>query len=372
MKKSLVIFLLIVLVLSCSKSKETVNDFSIINLKWNQSYSSQTIEDVTKGLNWTLSNIGVSLKFSSSDYLQVSNSILELNIKALNFESNGREILLKLHESIYSSDEYILNNSVDIGRYVCLLIGAPNHYNELVGVPNSLQDILSKYQLLPDKGKINNSSISLVDRVIEYSLQENELQLLLSTEVDSATNSIYEFETIEIMKNGQLKFGVYDKNGFLKTAADESITNAGKIAKCMWCHESNIAQLINSQTNEPGFLSSLQLENTLRMYNQKLFSSQVTRTNNVVDYINLQEHTKMELLYISFMNPSAQRLSEEWNMSQSDVFIRLSSLARHTYSEFPFLGLLYHRDEVKRYAPVTGLAVSSSVREKSLIEVNHL
>jgi len=197
MKKSLVIFLLIVLVLSCSKSKETVNDFSIINLKWNQSYSSQTIEDVTKGLNWTLSNIGVSLKFSSSDYLQVSNSILELNIKALNFESNGREILLKLHESIYSSDEYILNNSVDIGRYVCLLIGAPNHYNELVGVPNSLQDILSKYQLLPDKGKINNSSISLVDRVIEYSLQENELQLLLSTEVDSATNSIYEFETIE-------------------------------------------------------------------------------------------------------------------------------------------------------------------------------
>mgnify|MGYP007014124880 FL=1 len=72
------------------------------------------------------------------------------------------------------------------------------------------------------------------------------------------------------------------------------------------------------------------------------------------------------------MHPSAERLSNEWGLSVTDVTLRLGHLTRHTYGEFPFLGLLYHREEVEQYSPFHGLKVSSSVREKSQIEVNHL
>ena len=295
-KRNYLILFLVVLSLSCSKEQETATDFSIINLKWNKSYPNQTREDAVKGLNWTLSNIGVSIK--SNDYLEVSDNIMTLNINALSLEDGGREPLLKLHESIFNSQEYILNNNIDLGRYVCLLIGASNHYFELVQIPNALHDVLSNYQLLPVKGKINNSSVSYVDRVVEYSNLTNGKQLFLSTEIDSVTDSVYEYETIEIMKNGQLKFGVYGKNGLRKNSSDPLITDAGKMAKCMWCHESNYAPLINRQLNEPGYLLAQQLDDTIKMYQQKLFTYQTKLTNSVVKYGRLQEHTKMELLYM--------------------------------------------------------------------------
>ena len=140
----------------------------------------------------------------------------------------------------------------------------------------------------------------------------------------------------------------------------------------MWCHEFRYIPASNRQVNEPGFLLSNQLNDTINMYQQKLFTHQTNLTNSVVDFSKLQEHTKMELLYISFMHPSAERLSNEWGLSVTDVTLRLGHLTRHTYGEFPFLGLLYHREEVEQYSPFHGLKVSSSVREKSQIEVNHL
>ena len=72
------------------------------------------------------------------------------------------------------------------------------------------------------------------------------------------------------------------------------------------------------------------------------------------------------------MNPSAQVLSKEWNMTITDVLDILSSLQTHEHEEFAFLGDVYHRIEIEGFAPFTSLHVSSSVREQSQIEVNHL
>ena len=51
----------------------------------------------------------------------------------------------------------------------------------------------------------------------------------------------------------------------------------------------------------------------------------------------------------------------------------LAGLPTHDYPEFPFLGNnLYHRNEIEIFSPFQGLQVSTSVREESIIEVNHL
>ena len=91
-----------------------------------------------------------------------------------------------------------------------------------------------------------------------------------------------------------------------------------------------------------------------------------------VDFSQTQQHTFTELLYISFMEPSAERLSREWNLTLTEVQNRLTGLPTHTYDEFPFLGTLYHRKDIELLAPYPGLSVSDHVREQSQTEVNHL
>lgn len=372
MKKILILFTTILL-FACendSYSDLIVTDTSI-NLKWNKAYSDDTIDKSLIGLKWALSYVGASLPNSTSGFVITDNTI-SLDIKKLGFNENAIKRLLQLSDKIKDTSEYKVNNSVDLGRYVTLLIGASEHYYEIVGVPNTLDEILNKYILLPQKGYVNNSAVSLEHRIIQFSEQNGFNQVFISEEVDPITGEIYEYETIELLPNGQLRFGIFDINGIRKPNADASHSNAGKPAKCMWCHESTINTLFTLQNNYSGYLTASELQNTLIGFRD---SHHILKINlqNGVDFTQTQQHTLTELLYISFMEPSAERLSIEWNMSVSEVQNLLAGLPTHDYPEFPFLGNnLYHRNEIESFAPFQGLQVSSFVREPSTNEVNHL
>ena len=194
----------------------------------------------------------------------------------------------------------------------------------------------------------------------------------MTTEVDPISQEIYEYETLELLPNGQLRFGIFDANGIRIPAADATHTNAGKAAKCMWCHESTINPLFAPQTDYPNYLTYNELQNTLQGYRIQHNDNKTTLFPNGVDFTQTQQHTLTELLYISFMEPSAERLSFEWNLPLPEVENMLSGLETHIYDEFPFLGNLYHREDIEPFAPFQGLQVSSSVREPSEIEVNYL
>jgi hypothetical protein len=333
-----------------------VDTSSNLNLKWNKAYPDDTIDKSIIGLKWALSYIGAELPINSNK---------------LGFNQNAKEKLAILHSKIIASDEYQTNNAIDLGRYVTLLIGASQHYYELIGTPTTLSEILNNYTLLPQKGYVNNSGVSLEHRIIQFSEQNGFNQLFLSEEVNPITGAIYEYETIELLSNGQLRFGIFDANGNRKNNANPSHSNAGKPAKCMWCHESTIQQLFYPINDFTGYLTATQLQNTLINYRESNRNLKLQLTNGV-DFSQTQQHTLTELLYISFMEPSAERLSLEWNLPINQVQSLLSSLPTHQYDEFPFLGNLYYRNEIENLAPFEGLAVSSNVREESIIEVNHL
>ncbi len=370
--KKLLFLLCLSLSISCERDSysDLIETEATINLKWNKAYADDTIDKSLIGLKWALSYVGAVLPSSTSGFSN-TDSTITIDIKKLGFTENARQKVMQLTEKIKATSEYQTNNAVDLGRFVSLLLGASEHYYEIIGTPKTLTELLNQYTLLPQKGYVNNSGVSLEHRIIRFSEQSGFNQLFLSEEVDPVSGEIYEYETIELLPNGQLRFGIFDTEGNRKNNADATHSNAGKPAKCMWCHESNINQMFTPQNDYSGYLPYADFQNTLISFRESNRNQKLALTDGV-DFAQTQQHTLTELLYISFMEPSAERLSVEWNLPLAQVTDLLSGLPTHVYDEFPFLGILYDRKDVESLAPFQGLSVSSRVREESQIEVNHL
>ncbi len=366
--------LLIIFILSISCTNSTYDDIvpenNSLNLKWNKSFEEDTIEKATIGLQWALSYMGAIIPLNGDGINTQSGQII-IEIDKIGFSSYSEGKLKNLHEVIINSEEYQLNEYIDVGRYVSLLLGASEHYYEITGVPYLLSDLLDSYTLIPERGFVNNSGVSFESRIISFSEQNGLNQLFFCTEIDPNTNEILEYETVDLMPNGQVRFGIYDKNGFRINNTAPTHSNAGKPAKCMWCHESGIQPLFSEQDDFEGFIPYLEFKDILsnfRLSHRNIQNSLV----DGVDFEETQQHVFTELLYISFMEPSVDRLSLEWNMTIEEVEGLLVGLPTHIHEEFPFLGILYHREEVEHFAPFSGLQVSSSIREESEIEVNYI
>ena len=370
--KKLLTIVFLYSILSCESNtySDLIETDTTITLKWNKAYADDSIDKSLIGLKWALSYVGAALPPSNSGFLNTENTIT-IDLKKLGFSVDAQQKLLKLSKKIIVTKEYQTNKNIDLGRYITLLLGASQHYYEIVGTPKTLTQLLNQYVLLPQKGYVNNSGVSLEHRIVQFSEQNGFNQVFVSKEIDPVSGEIYEYETIELLPNGQLRFGIFDVNGNRKDNADASHTNAGKPAKCMWCHESNVQQLFTPQLDFAGYLTSSQLQNTLINYRESNRNLKLQLTNGV-DFSQTQQHTLTELLYISFMEPSADRLRLEWNLPIAQVQNILSGLPTHIYNEFPFLGNLYYRKDIENLAPFQGLSVSSSVREASQTEVNHL
>ena len=371
MRKLLFCILSLVL-LSCSNNKySTLNETdSLINLKWNKAYPDDTINKSLIGLKWALSYCGAILP-SSTNGIIVSENTITIDLKNIGFTETAYQKLLTLSDKIKASPKYKITSSVDLGRYVTLLIGASEHYYEITGIPSTLNELVSNYELLPTKGYINNSMIASNHRLIQFSKQNGFNQLYISTELDSISGKILEYETIEIIPNGQLRFGIFDEKGKRILAANSKHTAAGKPAKCIWCHESVYNPLFSKQKNVENYLTQHELQNQIKSDNEML-QKRRSKLQSEINYNNKQDHVYTELLYISFMEPSAERLSLEWNVPINEVKMKLYGLQTHIYEEFPFLGNLYHRNEIEKLAPFKSLKVSNAIREFSDNEVHHL
>jgi hypothetical protein len=139
----------------------------------------------------------------------------------------------------------------------------------------------------------------------------------------------------------------------------------------MWCHESKVQPLF-FQTAETN--SNLSLKDFTNMVDSANAIIDNYRKNNLceINFNNKQEHTLHELLYISFMEPSAERTSLEWLNFHSDKNMQtIANTQSHIYEEFPFLGKLYWRSTVDSVSPFKVMAVPNSVREPSMYEPNY-
>ncbi len=377
MKKLIYFVLFVIVFASCSKAiiDDTPNEESQITLRWFPSHSIDTFEKNRIALEWCLSYLGANVAEQSVlTGIHYSNPTVTLDVESLGFSDEAVNQLKKLHDIFKNSEEYRTHNAFDLGKYIAMTLGSSYHYYKITGAPAHIDSYTTAYHFNALQGYIDNSSISLpgVHRIISYSpLDTSERQAFISSEIDPATNEIKEFETLERMPNGKPKFAVFDADGFLIPNADGAVSAAGKPGKCLWCHEVSIQTLFTDQNDFTGFLSFTQLTDTLNFYNFQLRNYQ----DNLWQNPNIQNkalHTNMELSYISYMEPSAERLAKEWNLSEGQVQDLLASIPTHTHSEFPFLGTLYHRNDIDSFAPYATIQPPSSIREQSIHEPNLL
>ncbi len=353
----------------CRKDADFTSEDDQISLKWNKGYDSETIQDAVLGLKWALSSIGASV-FPSTAIQSDEITVIQLNTAEIGLPAYAIKLLRGLHQKLKITEEYRVTGTIDLGRYIVFLIGASEHYYRLVDMPETLAELQSQYTLNAEQGFINNSFISAQNRILYFSDQVNLNQLFVTAEIDAVSGEILEYETLDIMSNGNVRFGIFNTDGQRVNAADPTFTSAGKPAKCMWCHETKIQPLFAEQDYVEGYIDALVLADTLAYFRNSHHAIRLSQTTGI-DFSQHEKHTLAELLYITFMEPTTERLAIEWSMPIEEVEERLAGLPTHIHPEFPLLGDLYWRKAVSEVAPFSSLPVPSSAREFSLDEVNH-
>ena len=179
------------------------------------------------------------------------------------------------------------------------------------------------------------------------------------------------FETIDIMKNGQLHFAIYNSAGKLVNASPVELGNSGKPAKCMWCHEIVIQPLYIKTDSVKNSIGPHAFQQLVEEQNNILSDYRKT-LNSDINFNNRQDHTMMELLYISYMEPSLKKLSKEWHVPEKELKAILNQQTTHQHYEFKFIDSLYYRADIEQHTPCKYISVSNDIREPSVYEPDYI
>ncbi len=148
----------------------------------------------------------------------------------------------------------------------------------------------------------------------------------------------------------------------LNWGADRTYSFGGKPSKCLWCHESIFNPSFIEQEGVLGYQSRDDFNDEVIEWNTRL-SEWRESLNTEVNLFNPKQHQLAELLYLGFMQPSAERLSHEWGISESEVLVIISGLPSFDSDEHDFMTNRYSRKEVDLLAPFRTVAVSDNIRE---------
>lgn len=348
-----------------------------LNIHYTLNYAGDTWEKNRTGLLWSLSYLGAELPKNSFDssITWLNERTFNLNFGMLGFSDRALQALQLICDSLKETRVYKKTNSVDLGHFVTIVLGSSWHYYQITEAPKTYKDFtrlhnFTNYEVMP----ITRSSVSHHHRLLKMLLKDSILHSAFVAEegegeLTSGTFNALEYETMDVMKNGQLRFMIYNQDGVLTAAGNKSFGAAGKPVKCVWCHEISIQPLFGTTDTIKGFMNQDEFAGKIKVQSDLLKAYRLSLKGDI-DFSKLQDHTYQELIYISFMEPSMQRLSQEWNMPAKKIQALLKNKPSHIHHEFGFLGELYDRKDLvnsTRYHPGT---LPMSIREENEAEPN--
>ncbi|MCF8423821.1 MAG: hypothetical protein K9H41_05715 [Bacteroidia bacterium] len=370
MKKIVVILFSLLLVSFSFLYKDNVS----LNLSYTLNYKDDSWHKQRTGFLWALSYLGADLPKGSFDkYIEwIDSSSFEINFNSLGFDEHALNELKSITDSIKNTPYYIKHHSIDVGHFIALTIGSSPHYYAITNIPENYGQFLASHEFEdPIVFSVTKSSVAKHHRVVKCKIHKSVLKTAFIAEEGSGeinSNFIPEFfETMDIMKNGQLRFAIYNANGSLVNASPVEFGNAGKPAKCMWCHEIVIQPLFIKTDSVANSISPREFQKLAESQNMILNVYRKT-LNSEINFDMKQYHTLMELLYISYMEPSIKKLSKEWDISEKDIRVILNQQTTHHHSEFSFFDSVYYRAGIERYAPSKCIKVADDIREPSIYE----
>jgi len=308
-----------------------------------------------QGFYWALSYLGATVPAHEIEQVieQGKAGQVVLHPERLGLGEKGQQAFVIICDSILQSRSYRALGEIPMGAFIAIFIGSASHYYAVTEAPRTLEEFIRLHDTPLRTYEIRRSQITGESRMIAMNKQKGIKSFwAITRSSDSKTNAS---EAIDMMANGQLRFMVYDESGQLVSAPREPMNQAGKPAKCMWCHEGR-----------------LQKEHEARRPNRWLRKF-VNRKNSELDKFRHTlsthyyfephpAHTYMEKMYINYMEPTLLQLSKEWQMSVSELEIILRATKRHLHVEFSFGDSLFHRKDLTPLAPYS-YRIPRDVRE---------
>jgi hypothetical protein len=381
-KMSRIIFALfgltiLLLVYQCRQPERKIGEDELI-LKWIKNHPDEKAKDVRTGLLWAFAFAGALLPEADIDKAidNANDSTFIINVSYLGFDGNAIEQWKKIIDYTKQTDEYKVYGSVDVGRFLMFSIYSSWHYYAITGAPDSLSMIMENpvddqsLEAVP----IFKSCVAKGLRMIKYDgkgdiLNRRFVAMEGNGSIEGNNFSTEVFETLTVMKNGQMRYAIYDKLGKLMDASPKQFGEAGKPAKCLWCHGGNLSPLFTTTPDHDGYKKATVFTAEMKELNAMLAEYRKT-LNTALDYSKHVEHKLSRFLYIGFMEPSAKRLSQEWHITEKQVEEKLKGIATHVNEEYPFLGNLYNRSDVAKFSSFKSLPVPLSAREPNNEEPN--
>jgi hypothetical protein len=371
---------LAVLMGACADDAGTPSDpRDVIELRWVRAYAKESRADVETGLLWGLSLLGTNLP-DDARVIRWHDDRMTVDLARAQVIDGTTPAWRQLIAAMKASGEYQAHGALDVGRFMALTLGSPNHYYALTGATADYTAARARFRFDDRPAAIVQSSVAHGSRRIDLSIADSVARIAFvafegNGSLGNGTFVPQEMELLDVMPNGQLRFALYDLDGHLKHAATPALTAAGKPAKCMWCHESGLMPTFVDYPPVPGFYDRREFE-ALTESRRELLRQYRDRLDTQIQYRNRQDHTYAELLYLTFEEPSRDRLAQEWAVTPARAAELLRGKPTHAQAEFAYLGSeLYRREDVESLAPYGVIAVPQSVREQSahepdLIEVS--
>jgi hypothetical protein len=379
-KISYLVLIIIFSGISCTYNHLPENSDKLILIQYSAP-ANQTNEEFITGITWLFSYLGAKLpsdKFEAAVKYTGSQKI-EIDIDLLGFTEEAVQQLTKVIRLIKNSEEYQIKGGIDAGRFFAICFNSTHQYYNITGVPRTFSEFSKKYAAFSAKVfACDTSCIANGSRLISYSI--NELDIFKNyffseegsgffTKGNFAKSGI--IEAFDYMENGQPRFVIYDSNGNLYAPQNRSKHPAGKPAKCMWCHESGMQPTFYPTSDITGYETVENFQLAAQNFNQRLNAFH-QQTKSALDFTKKQAHSQGEFIYLSFYEPTAARLSEEWQMTEVAVKERLQSIPTFNNPEFPFLKNVYHRADIEAYAPYKSILPTDEMREASAFEPDYL
>ncbi len=353
----------------------------VIKLRWIKSYPTQSRPNVETGLYWALSFLGAKLPADAA-VLSWDGSVVSLDLDAAGVAQATRPAWRKLLRVLKSGDEYRIMGGIDLGRFVFLSLCGSYQYYALTGVSPSYAEFRARHTFDPREMAIVESAVARGHRLIELAKGDDfqSVAFVAFEGTGSLKDGSFQkadIETLDLMDNGQLRFGLYDREGHLKATTTPALTAAGKPSKCLWCHEMNLQPPFRNVTDLDGYYSTREFKDFVASA-ARLIAGYRSTLESKVDFKGLQDHSQAEALYLSFAEPTAGRLASEWNIPLDRVkqLLAARNLRAHPHNEAiddDILGDdLYDRNEVDPLAPYAPIRGPSDMREASGYEPNLL
>ena len=346
----------------------------LLKLRWTSAYDAESRADVDTGLLWGLSFLGADLPDDARDVLVWEDETVTLNIAHAGVDAETLPAWRALFAVLRQSEEYRVMGAVDIGRFFMLTLGSSKHYFALTGARPNYQEARSRYRFGGTTGAIVESGVAREQRLIEMTdaRRAHEVAFVAhegTGSIPAGTFNSHEFELLDFMNNGQVRVALYDLEGRLKDSATPELTAAGKPAKCLWCHEIRLLPAMNNHTDAAGHYTTGQFdaEITRRM---QLVEARRAGLRSQINFSHLQDHRYLEYLYLSFAEPTLERLAREWRITPAEAARRLAGKrVIQGGGEFKFLGeQRYSREEIDTLGPYAPIRVPGNAREPGVYE----